>query len=107
MDADTCSIPGVELEGITTLQSMKDADFLRKVRDEGKIKKAAVRSGRFADHRVVSFTSSTENMKGNDIMDKKTQVKTKPFVYRYVYDPVPSKRLRRSLGVDLAPFMLI
>ena len=104
MDADTCSIPGVELEGITTLQSMKDADFLRKVRDEGKIKKAAVRSGRFADHRVVSFTSSTENMKGNDIMDKKTPVKTKPFVYRYVYGPVLSKRLGRSLGVDLAPF---
>jgi len=40
MDADACSIPGVELEGITTLQSMKDADFLRKVRNEGKIKKS-------------------------------------------------------------------
>jgi len=38
-------IPGVGLEGITTLQSMKDADFLRKVRDEGKIKKAAVIGG--------------------------------------------------------------
>ena len=34
-------IPGVGLEGITTLQSMRDADFLRKVGDEGKIKKAA------------------------------------------------------------------
>jgi len=31
-------------------------------------------------------------------------VKTKPFLYRYVYGPVPSKRLGRSLGVDLAPF---
>ena len=38
-------IPGIDLEGITTLQSMKDADFLRKVRDEGKIKKAAVVGG--------------------------------------------------------------
>ena len=38
-------VPGVELEGITTLQSMKDADFLRKVRDEGKIKKAVVIGG--------------------------------------------------------------
>ncbi|MBN1382937.1 MAG: FAD-dependent oxidoreductase [Deltaproteobacteria bacterium] len=38
-------IPGVGLTGITTLQSMKDADFLRKVRDEGKIKKAAVVGG--------------------------------------------------------------
>jgi len=38
-------IPGVDLEGITTLQSMKDADFLRKVRDEGKIKKAVVIGG--------------------------------------------------------------
>lgn len=36
---------GVELDGITTLQSMKDADFLRKVRDEGKIKKAVVIGG--------------------------------------------------------------
>ena len=33
-------VPGVDLQGITTLQSMKDADFLRKIRDEGKIKKA-------------------------------------------------------------------
>ncbi len=38
-------VPGVELEGITTLQSMKDADFLRKVGDEGKIKKAVVIGG--------------------------------------------------------------
>ncbi|MEI6608680.1 MAG: FAD-dependent oxidoreductase [Deltaproteobacteria bacterium] len=38
-------VPGVELAGITTLQSMKDADFLRKVRDEGKIKKAVVIGG--------------------------------------------------------------
>ena len=35
-------IPGTELEGITTLQSMRDADFLRKVRDDGAIKKAVV-----------------------------------------------------------------
>jgi NADPH-dependent 2,4-dienoyl-CoA reductase/sulfur reductase-like enzyme/rhodanese-related sulfurtransferase len=39
------SVPGVKLEGITTLQSMKDADFLRKVRDERKIKKAVVIGG--------------------------------------------------------------
>jgi NADPH-dependent 2,4-dienoyl-CoA reductase/sulfur reductase-like enzyme len=38
-------VPGVGLDGITTLQSIKDADFLRKVRDEGKIKKAAVIGG--------------------------------------------------------------
>jgi len=38
-------VPGVELEGITTLQSMQDADFLRKVRDEGKIKKAVIIGG--------------------------------------------------------------
>lgn len=31
-----------DLEGITTLQSMKDADYLRKVRDDGTIKKAVV-----------------------------------------------------------------
>ncbi len=38
-------VPGTDLEGITTLQSMKDADFLRKVRDEGRIKKAVVVGG--------------------------------------------------------------
>lgn len=38
-------IPGTDLDGITTLQSMPDADFLRKVRDEGKIKKAVVIGG--------------------------------------------------------------
>ena len=38
-------VPGIELEGITTLQSMPDADFLRKVRDEGKIRKAVVVGG--------------------------------------------------------------
>ena len=38
-------VPGIDLEGITTLQSMPDADFLRKVRDEGKIKKAVVVGG--------------------------------------------------------------
>jgi NADPH-dependent 2,4-dienoyl-CoA reductase/sulfur reductase-like enzyme/rhodanese-related sulfurtransferase len=38
-------VPGIGLSGITTLHSMKDADSLRKVRDEGKIKKAVVIGG--------------------------------------------------------------
>ena len=38
-------VPGVDLDGISTLQSMQDADFLRKVKDEGKIKKAVVVGG--------------------------------------------------------------
>lgn len=38
-------VPGIDLEGITTLQSLADADFLRKVHDEGKIKKAVVIGG--------------------------------------------------------------
>jgi NADPH-dependent 2,4-dienoyl-CoA reductase/sulfur reductase-like enzyme/rhodanese-related sulfurtransferase len=38
-------VPGAALKGITTLQSMRDADFLRKVRDEGKIKKAVIVGG--------------------------------------------------------------
>ncbi len=38
-------VPGIELDGITTLQSMKDADFLRKIADEKKIKKAVVIGG--------------------------------------------------------------
>jgi len=38
-------IPGTDLEGITTLQSLRDADYLRKIRDEGRIKKAVVAGG--------------------------------------------------------------
>lgn len=38
-------IPGADLEGITTLQSMQDADFLRKIRDEKQITKAVVIGG--------------------------------------------------------------
>ncbi len=38
-------VPGTELSGITTLQSMRDADYLRKVRDEGKIKKTVIIGG--------------------------------------------------------------
>lgn len=39
------AIPGVELAGVTTLQSMKDADFLRKIRDDKNITKAVVIGG--------------------------------------------------------------
>ncbi len=38
-------LPGIDLEGITTLQSMQDADYLRKIRDDKKIKKAVVIGG--------------------------------------------------------------
>lgn len=38
-------ISGIDLEGVTHLQSLPDADYLRKVRDEGKIKKAVVIGG--------------------------------------------------------------
>ena len=38
-------VPGTELEGITTMQTMRDADYLRRVRDEGIIKKAVVVGG--------------------------------------------------------------
>lgn len=38
-------VPGIDFDGITTLQSMKDADYLRKIRDEKKIKKAVVIGG--------------------------------------------------------------
>lgn len=38
-------LEGVDLDGITTLQSMKDADYLRAVRDAKQIKKAVVIGG--------------------------------------------------------------
>jgi len=38
-------VPGVELRGVTTLQCIRDADYLRKIRDEKKIKKAVVVGG--------------------------------------------------------------
>lgn len=39
------NVPGNDLEGITTLQSMRDADYLRKIRDEKIITKAVVIGG--------------------------------------------------------------
>lgn len=38
-------VPGIELDGITTLQSMEDADYLREIGDAGDIKKAVVIGG--------------------------------------------------------------
>jgi NADPH-dependent 2,4-dienoyl-CoA reductase/sulfur reductase-like enzyme/rhodanese-related sulfurtransferase len=38
-------VPGRDLAGITTLQSMSDADYLRRVCDEGRIKKAVIIGG--------------------------------------------------------------
>ncbi len=38
-------VPGCELEGITTLQSIRDADYLRRIRDEHRIQKAVVVGG--------------------------------------------------------------
>lgn len=39
------AVPGIDLAGVTTLQSMQDADYLRKIRDERKITKAVVIGG--------------------------------------------------------------
>jgi NADPH-dependent 2,4-dienoyl-CoA reductase/sulfur reductase-like enzyme/rhodanese-related sulfurtransferase len=38
-------IPGIDLDGVTTLLSMADTDYLRKVRDEKKITRAIVMGG--------------------------------------------------------------
>lgn len=38
-------VAGINLDGVTSLQSLADADYLRKVRDEGVIKKAVVIGG--------------------------------------------------------------
>lgn len=38
-------LPGIDLDGITTLQSMEDADYLRRIRDEKNVKKAVVIGG--------------------------------------------------------------
>lgn len=38
-------IPGIDLQNIVTLQSMADADFLRKIRDDGTVKKAVIIGG--------------------------------------------------------------
>jgi len=38
-------VPGADLKGITTLQSMKDADYLRKIRDDKTITRAVVIGG--------------------------------------------------------------
>jgi NADPH-dependent 2,4-dienoyl-CoA reductase/sulfur reductase-like enzyme/rhodanese-related sulfurtransferase len=38
-------VPGRDLKGITTLKTMEDVDFLRKVKDEGGVKRAVVIGG--------------------------------------------------------------
>ncbi len=38
-------VPGSDLQGVTTLLSMRDADFLRRIRDEGTVKRAVVIGG--------------------------------------------------------------
>ncbi|MDY6835895.1 MAG: FAD-dependent oxidoreductase [Chloroflexota bacterium] len=38
-------IPGIELEGVTTLHSMKDSDYLRRIRDGGKVRKSVIVGG--------------------------------------------------------------
>jgi NADPH-dependent 2,4-dienoyl-CoA reductase/sulfur reductase-like enzyme/rhodanese-related sulfurtransferase len=39
------AVPGIDLAGVTTLQSMQDADYLRRIRDEHKITKAVIIGG--------------------------------------------------------------
>ncbi len=41
----TPPIPGCDLEGVTTLHAMRDADFLRSLRDEGRVKNALIIGG--------------------------------------------------------------
>jgi len=38
-------VPGTDLAGVTTLQSMRDADYLRQVRDEKRVQRAVVVGG--------------------------------------------------------------
>lgn len=38
-------VPGTDLKGVTAMKSIQDADFLRKVRDERKIRKAVIIGG--------------------------------------------------------------
>jgi NADPH-dependent 2,4-dienoyl-CoA reductase/sulfur reductase-like enzyme/rhodanese-related sulfurtransferase len=38
-------VPGIDLKGVTTLQSMADSDFLRRIGDEGEVKNAVVIGG--------------------------------------------------------------
>ena len=43
--ANIPNVPGKDLKGITTLKSMQDADCLRRIRDQGRIRRAAVIGG--------------------------------------------------------------
>jgi NADPH-dependent 2,4-dienoyl-CoA reductase/sulfur reductase-like enzyme len=56
-------VPGSDLTGITTLQSMRDADYLRKIRDEQKIKKAVIIGGGL----IGMETSEALQLAGMDI----------------------------------------
>lgn len=56
-------IEGIGLDGITTLQSMKDADYLRKIRDEKRIRKAVIIGGGL----IGIETAEALNLAGIDI----------------------------------------
>ena len=69
-------IPGIDLEGITTLQSIKDADYLRKIRDEKKIKKAVVIGGGL----IGIETGEALNLAGIDLTVIEMQDQILPFL---------------------------
>jgi len=81
-------LPGHELEGITTLQSMRDADYLRKIADDKKIKKAVVIGGGL----IGVETCEALNLAGIDI----TLVEMLPQILMFL-DPELAKLLENHI----------
>jgi len=88
-------VPGAGLSGITTLQSMKDADFLRKIRDEKTITRAVVIGGGL----IGVETCEALHLAGIEI----TLIEMLPQVLAFL-DPELAKLVEnhmRSKGVDI------
>ncbi len=97
--------PGSDLEGVTTLQSMRDADFLRCIRDEGAARRAVVIGGGL----IGIETCEALRLSGIDV----TVVEMLPQILtfldwelaRIVENHVRSKGADVITGVKLAAFL--
>lgn len=98
-------IPGIDLDGITTLQSMKDADYLRKIRDEKKIKKAVIVGGGL----IGIETAEALHLAGIDITIVELMPQILPFLdrqlARIIENHVKSKGANIILNNGVAEFL--
>lgn len=98
-------VPGCDLDGITTLQSIRDADYLRKVRDEKRIRKAVVIGGGL----IGIETCEALNLAGIEITVVELLPQLLTFldweIARLVENHIRSKGVNVFTGSGLAEFL--